>query len=119
MAKRKKGLRRSESCVDKALTYLQKGQTDDASYLMITGANRYSERIMRAIYPYPASDAAVVVWSLRNLADQIEKNNPTSKGLIDFLAENMHGPDMVEQQRFRTSSKLQVSGAKGGEKDEG
>ena len=49
MAKRKKGLRRSESCVDKALTYLQKGQTDDASYLMITGANRYSERIMRAI----------------------------------------------------------------------
>ena len=61
--------------------------------------------VSKALNGYPADDAALIVVSLRNLADGIQKQNPASKVLIDYINKNFKKPEISIDEKVEKTKK--------------
>lgn len=97
--------RKREGFVTKGNRQIQNGDTPGAQQTIIKGLDHYSNQILEALNGYPADDAALIVVSLRNLADGIQKQNPASKVLIDYINKNFKKPEISIDEKVEKTKK--------------
>ena len=95
--------KRMSSFVDRGNKLIAEGKTNEAMKLITQGLQHYSDLILHALTPYSESDAGLLVFALRHIADEIEKNNPAAKATL-----RRH-----EESRHRTAADRDSEGQKG------
>ena len=68
--------KRMQSYVLRTRKLVQEGKHKEGTEMLSKGMNYYSKNIIKALTPYATADAGIISMVLRNLADDIEKNNP-------------------------------------------
>ena len=71
--------KRMQSYVLRARKMVQEGKNKEGAEMLSEGMSYYGKNIIKAITPYATADAGIISMILRNLADDIEKNNPGAK----------------------------------------
>lgn len=94
---------RVTSFVNAGNRMIEAGKSEKAIKHIEKGLNYYSSRIMKAINPYAACDAGLVVVALRHIANEIEKNNPGAKELVTML-EGTKGPKLTEKTKIKEAN---------------
>lgn len=96
-------LKKQGSYVVKGNKQIQDGDTVAAMQTIIDGLNYYQNKMIKAMNPYPVADAALIVLTMRNFADAVEKENPDCRPLVKDLDRRMKSPDFqVTQKNHRT-----------------
>ena len=88
--------KRMQSYLLRAKKMLQEGKNKEGAEMLSEGLNYYSKNIIKAITPYATADAGIISMVLRNLADDIEKNNPGAKELRMWAENNTVKPELKE-----------------------
>lgn len=84
--------KKKEGYVAKANRQMIMGKTPEAYRTLIDGLNDYQKRIVKAVCPYNTVDIALLVTTLRNLAEQIYASNPQCHGLVADIATMFTAP---------------------------
>lgn len=74
----------------------KKEKNKEGAEMLSEGLNYYSKNIIKALTPYATADAGIISMVLRNLADDIEKNNPGAKELRMWAENNTVKPELKE-----------------------
>lgn len=98
---------RMESFVAGGNLLLAKGQGEEAMKLVARGLQYYSEKVIKAITPYSAADAGLLVMVLRHLSNEVARNNPGAKELADGLSECVVFPSVEEIQKVQKPNRKQ------------
>ena len=88
--------KRMQSYVLRARKMVQEGKNKEGAEMLSEGLNYYSKNIIKALTPYATADAGIISMVLRNLADDIEKNNPGAKELRMWAENNTVKPELKE-----------------------
>lgn len=88
--------KRMQSYVLRARKMVQEGKNKEGAEMLSEGMNYYSKNIIKALTPYATADAGIISMILRNLADDIEKNNPGAKELRMWAENNTVKPELKE-----------------------
>ena len=80
---------KKQSFVNKGNKQIDEGKPLLAMQTVVDGCNYYTKKILKAMCPYPVSDAALIILSLKTLADRIEKEHPESVPLLKDLEERV------------------------------
>lgn len=88
--------KRMQSYVLRARKMVQEGKNKEGAEMLSEGMGYYSKNIIKAITPYATADAGIISMILRNLADDIEKNNPGAKELRMWAENNTVKPELKE-----------------------
>ena len=88
--------KRMQSYFLRAKKMVQEGKNKEGAEMLSEGLNYYSKNIIKAITPYATADAGIISMVLRNLADDIEKNNPGAKELRMWAENNTVKPELKE-----------------------
>lgn len=88
--------KRMPSYVLRARKMVQEGKNKEWAEMLSEGLNYYSKNIIKALTPYATADAGIISMVLRNLADDIEKNNPGAKELRMWAENNTVKPELKE-----------------------
>ena len=88
--------KRMQSYVLRARKMVQEGKNKEGAEMLSEGMNYYSKNIIKAITPYATADAGIISMILRNLADDIEKNNPGAKELRMWAENDTVKPELKE-----------------------
>ena len=88
--------KRMQSYFLRAKKMLQEGKNKEGAEMLSEGLNYYSKNIIKALTPYATADAGIISMVLRNLADDIEKNNPGAKELRMWAENNTVKPELKE-----------------------
>lgn len=91
--------KKKEAYVSKANRQLLKGETPEALRTVLDGLDDYQQKIIRAVCPYPTADTALLVITLRYMADALYYENPDCHGLVKWIAEKIRGPQMVTAEK--------------------
>lgn len=86
--------KKKEGYVTKANRQMVMGRTPEAYRTIMDGLDDYQKRLVKFVCPYNTSDAALIVTTLRNLADQIYESNPQCHGLVADIATRFTPPTM-------------------------
>ena len=86
-------LKKQGSYVVKGNKQIQEEDTVAALQTIIEGLNHYQNKVIEALTPYPVSDAALIVLTMRTFADAVEKQNPDCKALVKDLDRRMKSPE--------------------------
>lgn len=92
-------LKKQGSYVVKGNKQIQEGNTVAAMQTIIEGLNYYQNKVIKTINPYPVSDAALIVFTMRTFADAVEKQNPECKALVEDLVHRMKSPEFQVTER--------------------
>ena len=84
--------KRMQSYVLRARKMVQGGKNKEGAEMLSEGLNYYSKNIIKAA----TADAGIISMVLRNLADDIEKNNPGAKELRMWAENNTVKPELKE-----------------------
>ena len=98
--------KRMSSFVDRGNKLIAEGKTKEAMKLITHGLQHYSDLILRALTPYSESDAGLLVFALRHIADEIEKNNPAAKPLYEGMKKVVIAPPLTEIQKVKKANRL-------------
>ena len=79
---------------------IEEKRTPEATIVVVDGLNDYQNRIIKALNRHPVADTALVVVALRNLADSLEEQEPSCKGLVDWLNETATKPEFQNSKRI-------------------
>ena len=93
-------MKKQESFVSKGNKQIQNGETLGAMQTVLNGLNYYQNKIIKAMSPYPVSDAALLSIALRNFADAVEEGNPECKSLIQDLSQRLKKPEFKIEEKF-------------------
>lgn len=88
--------KRMQSYVLRARKLVQEEKNKEGAEMLSEGLNYYSKNIIKALTPYATADAGIISMVLRNLADDIEKNNPGAKELRMWAENNTVKPELKE-----------------------
>lgn len=88
--------KRMQSYVLRARKLVQEGKNKEGAEMLSKGMNYYSKNIIKALTPYATADAGIISMVLRNLADDIEKNNPGAKELRMWAEKNTVKSELKE-----------------------
>lgn len=97
--------KKKEGYVTKGNRKIAEGRSAEATQIVIDGLNDYQNRIISALNGYPSDDAALIIVTLRNMADNLEANNPQSAGLLTWLNENVTPPKFQNTQKVEKTRK--------------
>lgn len=111
---RKKEVRMS-SYVSRGNMLIGDGKTLEAMKLMADGLSYYSKRVLKAITPYATADAALIVCALRHIADEVERENPASKPLGEYLEKHVKKPSLQQEEKIVKPNKWPEGQNGGGE----
>lgn len=90
--------KRMKSFVSRANVLVQDKKHTEAIKAMSDGLKYYSNNVIKAISPYAAADAGMIVVALRHLADEIESKNIGAKEFAEWLDEHTKKPPLTETQ---------------------
>lgn len=90
--------KRMKSFVSRANVLVQDKKHTEAVKAMNDGLKYYSNNVIKAISPYAAADAGMIVVALRHLADEIESKNIGAKEFAEWLDEHTKKPPLTETQ---------------------
>lgn len=93
--------KRMQSYVLRAKELVQEGKNKEGAEMLSEGMNYYSKNIIKALTPYATADAGIISMVLRNLADNIEKNNPGAKELRMWVENNTAKPELKETVKIK------------------
>lgn len=96
---------RMSSYVERGNKLIAEGKTKEAMNLVSHGLQYYSERVINSISPYAKADAGLIVLVLRHLANEIEKNNPGAKELVDGMEKCVGKPSLQEIEKIKKSNR--------------
>ena len=96
---------RMSSYVDRGNKLIAEGKTPEAMKLVEKGMSYYANKIIKSISPYAKADAGLIVFVLRHLADEVEKNNPGAKELAEGMKKCANSPELVETEKVKKANK--------------
>lgn len=95
------GLRKNkEGYVIKGNRKINEGRTAEAVQIVMDGLNDYQRRVIAAVNGYPAADAALVITTLRTLADNLEEQNPDCRPLLNWIDKSVTRPVFKNTQKI-------------------
>lgn len=97
--------KRMSSFVDRGNKLIAEGKTKEAMKLITQGLQHYSDLILHALTPYSESDTGLLVFALRHIADEIEKNNPAAKPLYEGMKKVVIAPPLTEIQKVKKANR--------------
>lgn len=97
--------KRMSSFVDRGNKLIAEGKTKEAMKLITQGLQHYSDLILHALTPYSESYAGLLVFALRHIADEIEKNNPAAKPLYEGMKKVVIAPPLTEIQKVKKANR--------------
>lgn len=82
---------------------------------MSDGLQYYSHNVIKAISPYAAADAGMIVVVLRHLADEMESKNVGAKEFAEWLDKHTKESPLTEMQieKIRTCETVRSTEEKG------
>ena len=98
-----------QSYVLRARKMVQEEKNKEGAEMLSEGLNYYSKNIIKALTPYATADAGIISMVLRNLADDIEKNNPGAKELRMWAENNTVKPELKETIKIKKPNLKQQS----------
>lgn len=98
---------RMSSFVDRGNQLIADGKTADAMKLVESGLQHYTKRILKALTPYAAHDAGLIVLVLRHVADEVEKNNKGAKEFYEGMKGIVIAPDLKESAKVKRPNQWQ------------
>lgn len=96
--------KRMQSYVLRARKMVQEEKNKEGAEMLSEGLNYYSKNIIKALTPYATADAGIISMVLRNLADDIEKNNPGAKELRMWAENNTVKPELKETIKIKKTN---------------
>lgn len=90
--------KRMKSFVSRANILTQSKKQAEAAKTVSDGLQYYSNNVIKAISPYAAADAGMIVVVLRHLADEMESKNVGAKEFAEWLDEHTKKPPLTETQ---------------------
>lgn len=90
--------KRMKSFVSRVNVLVQDKKYTEAAKAVSDGLQYYSNNVIKAISPYAAADAGMIVVVLRHLADEIESKNIGAKEFAEWLDEYTKKPPLTETQ---------------------
>ncbi len=96
---------RMQSFVDRGNILIQKGEKEKAIKLMLNGFEYYTERVIKALWPYSSSDAGMLVIVLRHLAEEIERKNKGAKEFAEKMSEILIFPELEEVEKIEKANR--------------
>ena len=102
--------KRMQSYVLRARKMVQEEKNKEGAEMLSEGLNYYSKNIIKALTPYATADAGIISMVLRNLADDIEKNNPGAKELRMWAENNTVKPELKETIKIKKPRRMNNAG---------
>lgn len=96
--------KRMKSFVSRANVLTQAKKQAEAAKVVNDGLQYYSNNVIKAISPYAAADAGMIVVVLRHLADEMESKNVGAKEFAEWLDEHTKKPPLTETQVVKNQS---------------
>lgn len=96
--------KRMKSFVSRANVLTQAKKQAEAAKVVNDGLQYYSNNVIKAISPYAAADAGMIVVVLRHLADEMESKNVGAKEFAEWLDEHTKKPPLTETQVVKKPS---------------
>ena len=97
--------KRVSSFIDRGNKLLEQKKTKEAMVEVSRGLHHYSDRILKALSPYAAKDAGLVVIALRHIADEVEKNNPGTKEFVAQMSKCIVKPTLEEISKVKEANR--------------
>ena len=92
---------RVSSFMDKAQKKLAEKKTKESMKIIENGMNHYSNKILKAIQPYAANDAGLLIVALRHIADEVERNNPGAGKVAAGFEKCLNKPVLSEVSKVK------------------
>ena len=97
--------KRVSSFVEKGQKLIEQKKTPEAMKEVSRGLQHYSDRILKALSPYAAKDAGLVVIALRHIADEVERNNPGTKEFVVQMSKCIVKPTLEEISKVKEANR--------------
>lgn len=98
-------LKKKEAYVTKGMRLIEEKRTPEATRVVVDGLNDYQNKIIKAVTGHPVADTALIVVALRSLADSLEKQEPSCKGLVAWLNKTTTKPEFQNSKRIEKTRK--------------
>ena len=107
--------KRMKSFAIRANVLLLDKKHTEAAKAVSDGLQYYSHNVIKAIYPYAAADAGMIVVVLRHLADEMESKNVGAKEFAEWLDKHTKESPLTEMQieKIRTCETVMSTEEKG------
>ena len=92
---------RIASYVDRGNKLISEGKTEEAARLTEEGFSTYTSRVLKAISPYAASDAGMIVLVLRHIADEIVPDSPWAGEFAEKMAKIIKKPSLDKKTKLQ------------------
>lgn len=96
--------KRMSSYVVRGNKLIADGKTPEAVKLVERGFQYYSNSILDGIYPYAKEDAGMIVFVMRHIADELERNNPGAKEFAEGMKKCVNVPHILEIEKVRKAN---------------
>ncbi|MEY8424609.1 hypothetical protein AALB52_18085 [Lachnospiraceae bacterium 38-14] len=95
---------RMRSFVERGNELITNGKTPEAMKLVERGLGYYTDRIMKSLSPYAKADAGLIVFVMRHLANEIERNHPGAKELAEVMEKCVVTPPLIEVEKRKKAN---------------
>lgn len=91
-------MKKKEAYVTKGTRLIEEKKLPEATEVVVDGLNYYQNKIIKALNGHP-------VAALRNTADMLEKQEPSCRGLVEWLDKKTTKPELRAQRRVEKTRK--------------
>lgn len=98
-------VKKKESYVNKSLRLIGEKKMAEAIDVVTEGLNDYQNQIITAMNEHPSADTALIICALRNYADELEKSEPASIPLVEWINKSMNPPQLKATKKIRRTKK--------------
>nr|DAM11165.1 MAG TPA: hypothetical protein [Caudoviricetes sp.] len=98
-------LKKKEAYVTKGNRLIEEKRLKEATEVVVEGLNFYQNKVIKAVDGHPIADTALVVVALRHMADQLEQQEPSCRGLVKWLNKITTKPELQAQKKIEKTRK--------------
>lgn len=98
-------VKKKESYVSKSLRLIDEKKIPEAIGVVTEGLNDYQNQIITAMNGHPIADTALIICALRNYADALERSEPDSKPMVEWINNSMNPPQLKATKKIRKTKK--------------
>lgn len=106
-------LKKKEAYVTKGNRLIEEKRLKEATEVVVEGLNFYQNKVIKAVDGHPVADTALVVVALRHMADQLEQQEPSCRGLVKWLSKITTKPELQAQKKVEKNKKKIRKGGDG------
>lgn len=98
-------LKKKEAYVTKGNRLIEEKRLKEATEVVVEGLNFYQNKVIKDVDGHPVADTALVVVALRHMADQLEQQEPSCRGLVKWLSKITTKPELQAQKKIEKTRK--------------